>query len=307
MHWLYPESRAIVHGRRPGGGRVGRMWPFFAPSRRRAIDRALTLAGLAPGERFMDLGCGDGRVLVAAARRGAEVVGIEADGELVERARRRLARAGLSGAVVHGDIFECPLDADVIFTYLTPGTLQELTEHFQALAPGTRLVTLDFPVPDLVAAESTQALSLYRLPAAVRPPAPAPAWPAAATLVVTVPERQSLTCIELIHPGGRAEVRVSPELKAVAGIKIGRDHVEPGRPVAVDLRWEGEPEGTLVAGRIDAPGAGPHAVYVLFADEEGGHWELTDEASRELARHLGAGRAPRSSAELLAAAVGEVA
>lgn len=133
------------------------MWPFFAPSRRKAIERALTLAALAPGERFVDLGCGDGRVLVAAARRGARVLGIEADGELVEQARRRLDRAGVDGRVVEGDIFDCEIDADVVFAYLTPGTLQELTSRFQAMA-GTRLVTLDFAVPDLMARRSTPTL-----------------------------------------------------------------------------------------------------------------------------------------------------
>jgi SAM-dependent methyltransferase len=307
MPELYPEVAANVHGFPPRWGGWEPMWPFFAPSRRHAIERALTLAGLAPGERFVDLGCGDGRVLAAAARRGARVRGIEVDPELVEQARRRLARAGVDGEVVEGDIFEADLDADVIFTYLTPGTLQELTDRFQAQAPGTRLVTLDFPVPDLVAAEATRSLSLYRLPAPRRPPASRPGWPAAGTLVVTVPDRQSLTCIELIHPGGPANVHVSDELRGAAGIKIGRDHVEPGRPVAVDLRWEGEPEGTLVAGMLRAPGAGEHPVYVLFAEEEGGHWELSEEASRQLDRHLAEGQTPSSAAELLAAAVGDVA
>jgi SAM-dependent methyltransferase len=283
------------------------MWPFFAPSRRSAIDRALTLASLAPGERFVDLGCGDGRVLAAAARRGAHVLGIEMDGELVERARRRLARAGVDGRVVRGDIFDVDIDADVIFTYLTPGTLQELTPRFQAQRPGTRLVTLDFAVPDLAIERATRTLNLYRLPAPPRRPDRAPGWPAAATLVVTVPDRQSLTCIELVHDGGPVQVSCSRDLASAAGVKVGCARAEAGGAVAVDLRWEGEPDGTIVVGHLEAPGAGRHPVFTLFADEDGGHWELTEEAARQLARALHGGARPTSSDAVLAAAVEDVA
>ena len=276
------------------------MWPFWAPSRRGAIDRALALASLAPGERFVDLGCGDGRVLAAAARRGAQVTGIEFDPSLADQARRRLARAGLDGRVVHGDIFEADIVADVIFAYLTPGTLQELTPRFQAMPAGTRLVTLDFAVPDLEPERTTKTLHLYRLPAAERAPSVTTGWPAGGTLVVTVPDRQSLTCIELVHTGGPVELAVSPELQEAAAVKVGRSETATGRPVAVDLRWEGAPEGTLVAGRI-AVDADTHPVYALFADEEGGHWELTAEAAARLDRRLGQEPLPRSSAELLEA------
>jgi SAM-dependent methyltransferase len=283
------------------------MWPFWAPSRTAAVGRALTLAGLAPGERFVDLGCGDGRVLVAAARRGARVLGIEFDPDLVDTARRRMARAGLPGEVVHGDIFETDVDADVVFTYLTPGTLQELTPRFQAMTPDTRLVTLDFAVPDLEPERSTKTLNLYRLPAPERRVGAGPGWPADATLVVTVPDRQSLTCIELVHAGGPVDLDVSAPLRERAAVKVGAVDAGAGRPVAVDLRWEGAPAGTVVRGQLAAGGVGAHPVFALFADEDGGQWELTEEAARRLDRRLGDGPAPSSSAELLAVATSEVA
>ncbi len=116
-------------------GTVVPMWPFWAPS-----------------------------------RRGARVLGVEFDAGLVEQARHRLARAGLEGEVVHGDIFNVDITADVIFTYLTPGTLQQLTPRLQALPVGTRLVTLDFAVPDLEP-ELDQNPAPLPLPAAERPPA----------------------------------------------------------------------------------------------------------------------------------------
>lgn len=282
------------------------MWPFFAPSRRGAIDRALTLAGLSAGERFVDLGCGDGRVLVAAARRGARVTGIEVDGELVAEARARLARGGFDGEVIQGDILTAPIEAEVIFTYLTPGTLQEMTPRFQSM-DGTRLVTLDFQVPDLVPDTATRTLSLYRLPAAPRTPEAEPGWPTAATLVVTVPERQSLTCLEFVHPGGPVTVDASPELTAVAAVKVGRSRAAAGAPIAVDLRWEAVPDDTVVVGTLRADGVPDHHVIVLFADEEGGQWDLNEEAARQLVRELDRGLRPRTSDELLAAAVEDVA
>lgn len=265
------------------------------------------MAGLAPGERFVDLGCGDGRVLAAAARQGARVLGVEFDPDLVEQARRRLARAGLRGEVVHGDIFEVDIDADVIFTYLTPGTLQELTPRFQAMPAGTRLVTLDFAVPDLQPERSTRTLHLYRLPAPERAHNDVLGWQAGGTLVVTVPDRQSLTCLELTHAGGPVQLAVSPDLMDAAAVKVGRAETGTGRPVAVDLRWEGAPEGTLVAGRIAVDAAGVHPVYALFADEEGGQWELTEDATRRLDRRLRERPLPRTTEELLAAAAASVA
>lgn len=119
---------------------------------------------------------------------------------------------------------------------------------------------------------------------------------------MTVPDRQSLTCLELIHAGGPVEVRASAELETAAAVKVGCSAVEPGGPVAVDLRWEGAPAGTLVAGTLEAAGVGPHPVFVLFADEESGLWELSNEASEQLARRLDGRRRPTTSAELLALA-----
>jgi hypothetical protein len=90
-------------------------------------------------------------------------------------------------------------------------------------------------------------------------------------------------------------------LSATAAVKVGTQQADAGRPVAVDLRWEGAPEGTVVRGRLEADGAGAHPVFALFADEEGGHWELTADAARRLDDHLEQGLIPRSSADLLAA------
>jgi len=71
--------------------------------------------------------------------------------------------------------------------------------------------------------------------------------------------------------------------------------------VAVDLRWEEAPHGTLVAGRVRASGVRPLPVIVLFAHGDDGLWELSDSACRALLRRCRQSPAPASVDEILAA------
>ena len=163
------------------------------------MEAALDLAGVSSGDRVIDLGCGDGQVLLAAARRGATVSGIEADPDLAEEARGNLAGAGVEAEIRTGDLFDpgLPLDADVFFTYLAPATLQRLLPR---LAPhrSARLVTVDFDVPGLTPTRRSGSARLYVLPGRRRPVG-APGWPCAGTLVATVPDHQSLSCLDVGH------------------------------------------------------------------------------------------------------------
>jgi SAM-dependent methyltransferase len=276
------------------------MWPFWAPSRAALVDRALDLADVRPGERFLDLGCGDGRTLERAARRGAVVAGIEADPALAEKARRRLARAGVTGEVVAGDIFDSPLDADVLFTYLAPATLQQLTPRLLS-ASGGRLVTVDFPVPELEADDEEEGVYLYRLPGVLAGRNGHVGWPSAGALAVVPPRRQSLTVLELHHPGGPVSVTPTPALAPVVTVATGLGRAEPRQVVAVDLRWEEAPEGTFAHGRLEVPGVRPFPLFVLFAHDEDGLWELNDLACRALLRRARTAPRPASLAELLGA------
>ena len=117
-------------------------WPFWAPSHEAGVEAALDLAGVGDGTRVCDLGCGDGQVLLAAARRGAVVSGIEADADLVDEARSNLAGHGIDAGIRLGDLFDpsIELDADVFFAYLAPATLQRLLPTLQAHR-GASLVT----------------------------------------------------------------------------------------------------------------------------------------------------------------------
>src|ERR1041385_8452729 len=88
---------------------------FWAPTPEGSMLEALDLAGIEPGTRFLDLGCGDGRVLIEAAKRGASVRGIDIDPEMAEVARARLEEAGIPGTVEVADIAVADLCADVIY------------------------------------------------------------------------------------------------------------------------------------------------------------------------------------------------
>lgn len=261
-------------------------WPFWAPSDLAAVEAALDLAGVRAGDHFVDLGCGDGQVLVAAARRGAQVLGVEIDEDLAGEAREALAANGLEGEVVVADLLDLTLDADVVFTYLAPGTLQRLTPALRRLA-GSRLVTVDFEVPDLVADDVVGSAHLYRLPGRERGRIDV-GWPSAGALVVTVAGVASLSVLEAGHPGGRVDLRVSRELAAAASFRPGLDVAEPGQAVAIDIRWEPLPAGTVATGELEVRGLDPYALTVCFTDDEAaqGVWDLSGEGAANLARAL---------------------
>lgn len=147
--------------------------PPWIPTRTNRIRKALQLAGLKPDEVVYDLGCGDGRVLVIAAREfGARAVGIEIGPAQCAAA---WLRAALSGAkdrvrVRWGNFYRADLkDADVVFAYLTSGQARRLEEHLTSqLKPGARLVTIAFDFPDWQPAtyDNEELIFLYRMPPA---------------------------------------------------------------------------------------------------------------------------------------------
>ncbi len=108
------------------------------------LDPLLDVAGAEPGDRVVDLGCGDGRLLVAAARRGCDAIGIEHDPDLVERARARAADAGVADrvTVTRGDARTSALaEADVVFVFLPTDVVGSLLGSLlESMRPGARLL-----------------------------------------------------------------------------------------------------------------------------------------------------------------------
>lgn len=264
------------------------------------MERALDLASVSPGDRVVDLGCGDGQVLLAAARRGATVSGIEADPELAAQARADLAGAGIDADTRTADLFDpdLELDADIFFTYLAPATLQRLLPRLPHRA---RLVTVDFDVPGLTPMKRSGSARLYVLPGRRRRVG-APGWPSAGTLVATVPHHQSLSCLDLVHPGGPTSVELSAELDDVATVLPGSTHLDGPAHLAIDVRWEPMEQGTVLGGAVRAAALDDHALFVIATDhEEEGMWELTPDAVVSLDRALCRRQPPSTLAELLAA------
>ena len=113
------------------------------------VERMLQLAGTGPGDLVIDLGSGDGRIVIAAAEKfGARGLGIELDGGLVEKSRENARRANVADRVsfVRGDVLAADISpATVVTVYLLPGLMDRLQLRFlEHLRPGTRIVSHAF-------------------------------------------------------------------------------------------------------------------------------------------------------------------
>jgi len=118
-----------------------------------AVDEMLRLAGVGPEDVVFDLGSGDGRVVIAAARDyGARGVGVEIDGKLVAESRENARRAGVAERVafLHGDALKAEIGAATVVTmYLLTSLVEKLKPKLLAeLRPGTRIVAHDYGFTD---------------------------------------------------------------------------------------------------------------------------------------------------------------
>lgn len=132
----------------------------WLPSHPGAVREGLRLAHLTPGERFIDLGCGDGRVLLLAATEfGAIARGVDLSWPVWVACRVRIAIARVRGQIMPnqvnvrlGSLFEQPLaDANVVFVYGMNATLggRLLNKLQQDLPTGARVISYGFPLPGL--------------------------------------------------------------------------------------------------------------------------------------------------------------
>ena len=124
----------------------------FIPTPAAVVEEMLDLAAVAASDVVYDLGSGDGRIVIAAARRGARAVGIELDAQLVQDSRERAFVAGVTDRTmfVWQDALKTDLRAATVVTlYLFPELNTKLATKFLAeLRPGTRIVSHRFPVAD---------------------------------------------------------------------------------------------------------------------------------------------------------------
>ncbi|MBU3665737.1 MAG: methyltransferase domain-containing protein [Chthoniobacterales bacterium] len=131
-------------GRRPDIG--------FVPTPQAAVERMVELADIKPGDKVYDLGCGDGRIVIAAARRhGVRATGIEIDPGCVRASRENARTAGVEKLVEirQEDIFKSDFsDADVVFLYLLPALNERLMPQLSKLKRGARIIAFDFAMGD---------------------------------------------------------------------------------------------------------------------------------------------------------------
>lgn len=117
----------------------------YEPTPPHVVDAMLDLAGVGPGDVVYDLGCGDGRIVVAAALRGARAVGVDLDPERIREARANARAAGVEDRVELRvqDLFETDLrDATAVMLYLWPEVNLRLRPRLLVqLRPGARVVS----------------------------------------------------------------------------------------------------------------------------------------------------------------------
>jgi tRNA A58 N-methylase Trm61 len=134
----------------PTAGQEGKdvVW---VPTPPELVEKMLDMAGVTPQDFVMDLGSGDGRNVIAAARRGARALGVEYNPDLVELSRRLAREAGVAerAVFVQGDMYAADVSqATVLALFLKPENLDKMQDKFLAMKPGTRIVLNTFPITD---------------------------------------------------------------------------------------------------------------------------------------------------------------
>jgi len=130
----------------------------WVPTPAAVVEKMLDMAKITPQDFVMDLGSGDGRNIIAAAKRGANALGVEFNPDMVELSRRQAAAAGVADRAkfVEGDMYEADISkATVLALFLLPHNLNKLTPKFLALPPGTRIVGNTF-APEGWSADETE-------------------------------------------------------------------------------------------------------------------------------------------------------
>jgi hypothetical protein len=123
----------------------------WVPTPQALIDKMLEMAKVTPNDYVIDLGSGDGRTVITAAKRGSQALGIEYNPDMVELSKRNAAKEGVSdkATFVKADLFESDFSqAQVITMFLLPSINLKLRPKILDLKPGTRIVSNSFDMED---------------------------------------------------------------------------------------------------------------------------------------------------------------
>lgn len=171
---LVPAASA-QEGYKPRVGQEGKD-SVWVPTSPELVEKMLDMAKVTKDDYVIDLGSGDGRMVIAAAKRGARALGVEYNADMVKLSQQAAKEAGVAdrATFVQGDMFEADISkATVLALFLLPDNLRRLEPKFRALRPGTRIVVNSFGIPDWTPDE-TETLTenctnwctamLYRIP-----------------------------------------------------------------------------------------------------------------------------------------------
>ena len=129
----------------------------WVPSPQAVVDKMLDMAKVTPKDYVIDLGSGDGRTVITAAKRGAKALGIEYNPDMVELSKRNAGKEGVSDKATFqkADLFETDLSqATVISLFLLPDINLKLRPKILDLKPGTRIVSNTFTMAEWQADET---------------------------------------------------------------------------------------------------------------------------------------------------------
>ena len=172
MHWFRPAVAALAAllvavpvtaqqkgpAFEPQVGQAGKD-VIWVPTPDDVVDRMLRMAQVTANDYVVDLGAGDGKIAIAAAKKfGARALGIEYDADMARHAQGNVERAGVAGRarIVQGDIFVSDFSqATVVTMYLLPALNLKLRPQILGMRPGTRVVSHSFSMDDWDADEES--------------------------------------------------------------------------------------------------------------------------------------------------------
>ena len=148
---VFGQTQSPAKPFEPTVGQAGKdvVW---VPTPQPLVEKMLDLAKITPQDLHYDLGSGDGRTVITAAKRGARSFGIEYNPDMVELSKRNAAAAKVSAdraTFVQADLFETDFSkANVVTLFLLPSINMKLRDKILAMAPGTRIVANTFTMED---------------------------------------------------------------------------------------------------------------------------------------------------------------
>jgi SAM-dependent methyltransferase len=134
---------------------------IWVPTPQALVDKMMELAKVTPSDTVYDLGSGDGRTVITAAKRGATAMGIEYNPDMVELSKRNAAKEGVGekATFVKADLFETDFSkASVITMFLLPDINLRLRPKILDMKPGTRIVSNTFDMGDWTPDEVAQSI-----------------------------------------------------------------------------------------------------------------------------------------------------